>query len=251
MEIYNKLREFLSEEAEAVKTAHMFLGLGYSAVELEDGRLGLAYTYLTGKKGCTLFQDCRDFEGAPAAELLELLSSENLIERSAAVAAVNALNQNRAGTFEEDRDSLLEDLGVKAGDSVAMAGYFAPIAAKIKKLGAEVRANDYGKEIGDTEDFMRFIESGAARGLILTSTSVINGSTEELLCRLHPSTPCAMIGPTTPMIPEAFAHLPIHFLGGLVPRDKPDVLKAVRTGRGTPAIMRFSQKVYYRRTAAV
>ncbi len=247
MEIYTRLRELLKEEAETVKTAHMYLGLGYSAVELEDGRLGLAYTYITGKKGCSLFQDRRDFEAAPAAELLELLSSENLVERSAAVAAVNALNQSRAGTFEEDRGTLLEDLGVHSGDIVAMAGYFGPIAAKIEKLGAELRANDYGKEIGDTEDFLRFIESGEARGLILTSTSVINGSTEELLNRLHPQTPCAMIGPTTPMLPEAFSHLPIRFLGGLVPRDTQGVLKAVRTGRGTPTIMRFSRKVYYRR----
>jgi hypothetical protein len=75
---------------------------------------------------------------------------------------------------------------------------------------------------------------------------VINGSTEEVLGHLHRDTPCALLGPTTPMIPEAFDHLPIHFLGGIAPQEENGILKAVRHGRGTRHILRFAKKVYCR-----
>jgi len=52
-----------------------------------------------------------------------------------------------------------------------------------------------------------------------------------------------MIGPTTPLIPEAFSHLPVDYLGGISVSDGVKVQKAVRHGKGTPVINQFSRKV--------
>ncbi|MFP4180759.1 MAG: Rossmann-like domain-containing protein [Spirochaetaceae bacterium] len=241
------MQKLYADKAEKLKVDYLLLGLGYTAAVLSDGSMGIAFTYITGKESCSLFHDTRDFEGAPASMLLELLFSENLVERSAALAAVNALNHTRALEFREDNDSLLEDFQVKKGDTVAMAGFFGPVAAKVEAAGASLRVHDIGKGIGEQEEFYRFLESGEAKGLVFTSTSVINGTTEEVLSHLHRNTPCAMLGPTTPMIPEVFDHLPVHYLGGIVPLEKDLLLKAVRGGRGTRAILKASKKIYYSR----
>jgi hypothetical protein len=247
MEVYRKMSQLFGEAARSAVVRSLTLGLGYTAVELTDGRIGIAYTYFTEKSSCSLFQDQREFEGAAAASLLQLLESENLVERSAALAAVNALNARRCAEFPADRDSVVEDLAVQAGDVVAMAGYFGPVVAKIEAAGASVKAHDMGKGIGERDEFYRFLASGEARGLVFTSTSVINGTTEEVLSHLHRDTRCALIGPTTPMVPQAFDHLPIHFLGGIAPRDREGIDRAVRNGRGTRHVLRAADKVYYRR----
>ena len=247
MKIYKKMQEIFGEAAAEQTVRYLDIGLGYTAVELSDGRVGIAYTYITGKDSCALFHDRRDFEGAPASQLLELLESGNLVERSAAVAAVNALNSTRSGAFPADGDSLVDDLGLKEGDVVAMAGYFGPVVAKIEAVGASVHAHDIGKGIGAQQELYELISSGKAKGLVFTSTSIINGSTEEVLSHLHRNTPCALLGPTTPMIPEVFEHLPVQFLGGIAPENPEGIFKAVRNGRGTRDILKAAKKVYFRR----
>ena len=53
-----------------------------------------------------------------------------------------------------------------------------------------------------------------------------------------------MLGPSTPMVAEAFKHIPVHMLAGTVPIDKENVLKAIRHGMGTPVLQKFSRKSY-------
>ncbi|MFW5785846.1 MAG: Rossmann-like domain-containing protein [bacterium] len=246
MKVLTRLEELFAPAAARATVSDISIGLGYTAVTLEDGRIGIAYTYLDAKGRCSLVDDQEDYEGEPAALLLRKLSGENYVERSVALAAVNALNHTRAFGFPEDRGTMLDDLGVAAGDVVAMVGYFQPVADRAGARGATVRAYDMGKGIGDGEEFYRFLRSGAARALVVTSTSVIGGTTESVLAHLPAGTPCAMIGPTTPMVPEAFDHLPITYFGGTLPLEGEPIVKAVRQGRGTKAIHNASRKVCFR-----
>lgn len=245
MEIYTRLYNLLKDTA-AVRTVKYFcIGLGYTVVVLENGHSGVAYSWLSSKGSCTLFKDPEDFEGKPALLLLEKLFSDDLLERSVAIAAVNALNYERAAACQEDRDSLLDDLEIGRGSRVSMIGYFGPVVAKIEARGASVNAFDLGKQIGSKAEFYRNLEE-SSDAVILTSTSLIHGSTEEVLAHVPQGTPCVLLGPTTPMLPEAFAHLPITILGGTLPTENEKVIKAIRHGRGTHAIQKAARKVYWK-----
>lgn len=246
MKIYTRLYNLLEAEAERRTVRYFCIGLGYTVVELDNGHSGVAYSWLSSKGSCSLFKDPVDFEGNPAKLLLAKLFSEDLLERSLAVAAVNALNYARAAACEDDRDSLLDDLRIAAGSRVSMIGYFGPVVAKIEARGAAVNAFDLGKQIGSKEEFYRNLERNSD-AVILTSTSLIHGSTEEVLAHVPAGTPCVLLGPTTPMLPEAFDHLPITILGGTLPTDNEKVSKAVRHGRGTHAIQKAARKVYWKR----
>ena len=80
--------------------------------------------------------------------------------------------------------------------------------------------------------------------LFLTSTSILNNSTEEILANVHAKAKILMLGPSTPMVAKAFEHLPVHMLAGTVPLDRENIIKAVRHGMGTPVLHRFSRKSY-------
>ena len=102
---------------------------------------------------------------------------------------------------------------------------------------------DESRNLGNKEDFYQKLNSWAD-ALLLTSTSILNQSTEEILANVGDKVKTAMLGPSTPMIPEAFAHLPVALLAGTVPIDKENILKAVRHGMGTPVLHRFSRKSF-------
>jgi uncharacterized protein (DUF4213/DUF364 family) len=72
----------------------------------------------------------------------------------------------------------------------------------------------------------------------------LNNTAEKILGHAHPGIKTVMLGPSTPMVKEAFDHLPVHMLAGTVPLDKDKILKAVRHGMGTPILHQFSRKSY-------
>ena len=81
----------------------MCLGLGYTAVTLSDGGIGLSYTHFEDKKSCMLLNKHIDYEEQPALQLLEKIKSDHPVERSMALALVNALNYTDALGYPEDR----------------------------------------------------------------------------------------------------------------------------------------------------
>ncbi len=245
MELYRRIRDILHARAAGTKVRQLCVGLGYTAVLLEDGSIGIAYTWFESKTSCSLFEDPQDYEGRPALGLLDKLTGEDLLERSIALAAVNALNQVECGRFADDPGTLLDDLGVGDGSRVSMAGYFEPIARQIEARGASLEVYDIGKRIGSDDAFNAALEQ-RTDALILSSTSVINGTTEALLGRVKPGAPCALVGPSTPMMPDAFSHLPVTILAGTCPLDPDGVLTAVRHARGTRTLHRSSRKVYWK-----
>ena len=97
--------------------------------------------------------------------------------------------------------------------------------------------------MGQKEDFYTKLSS-LADVLILTSTSILNNTTEEILQHASHKVKTIMLGPSTPMVAAAFEHLPVHILAGTVPLDKDNTLKAIRHGMGTPVLHKYSHKAF-------
>jgi uncharacterized protein (DUF4213/DUF364 family) len=102
---------------------------------------------------------------------------------------------------------------------------------------------DESRGLGHKKDFYHKLGNWADV-LLLTSTSILNQSTEEILANVSEHVKTVMLGPSTPMAAKAFEHLPVHMLAGTVPIDKEKTLKAVRHGMGTPVLHKFSRKSY-------
>jgi uncharacterized protein (DUF4213/DUF364 family) len=245
MELNEHLYNLFMNKARQVEVEILCIGLGYTAVTTSDGGIGLAYTYFKDKTGCMLLNKAVDYEGRPASELLEIIKSDNTIERSMALALINALNYKDALKLPEDKENtiMFEKVGIRAGTNVAMVGYFGPLVNTLNQRNVNLEILDESRNLGQEDDFYKKLDEWADV-LLLTSTSILNNTSEKILGHAHPDIKTVMLGPSTPMIGDAFEHLPVHMLAGTVPIDKAKILKTVRHGMGTPILHKFSRKSY-------
>lgn len=245
MELNNRLYNLFVDKARTVTVDIVSIGLGYTAVTTSDGGIGLAYTYFQDKTSCVLLNRAVDYENRPSSELLECINSENTIERSMALALVNALNYDQALKLPEDSKNqiLFKECNIGKGTRIAMVGYFGPLVEMMKQRKASLEILDESRKLGQENEFYKKLGSWADV-LFLTSTSILNNTSEKILGHAHSSIKTVMLGPSTPMIAEAFEHLPVYMLAGTVPLDKDKILKAIRHGMGTPILHRFSRKSY-------
>lgn len=245
MKLNQTLYDLFLHKAEAVSVEIVSLGLGYTAVTLSDGGIGLSYTYYTNKTSCMALNTPIDYEGGPAVNLLEKIQSDHPIERSMAIATINALNHGYALTLPQDKDNskMFAEFKIGEGTKVAMVGLFGPLATVFEQRHAALEIFDTFRGMGQKGDFYKKLAEWA-EVLLLTSTSILNNTTEEILRNVSEKVKTVMLGPSTPMAAKAFEHLPVDMLAGTVPIDKENILKAIRHGMGTPVLQKFSRKSY-------
>jgi hypothetical protein len=245
MILNDNLFNLFKNKAEKIGVDMLCLGLGYTAVVTSDGGIGIAYTYFEDKKSCMLLNEAADYEGRPASALLEKIKSDHQIERSMALALVNALNYQQALQLPEDKNNkiMFEQFNITKGTKVAMVGYFGPLIKRFEQREAVLEVLDQSRGLGRKPDFYKKLKNWTDV-LFLTSTSILNNSTEEILANVGAKVKTIMLGPSTPMVGQVFDNLPVHMLAGTVPLDKDNILKAVRHGAGTPILHKFSRKSY-------
>lgn len=245
MKLNARLYDLFLDQAKSTQVEILSLGLGYTAVTTKVGGIGLSYTYFGDKKSCMVLNKLIDYEGKSADRLLEKIKSENTVERSMALALINALNYGNALDLPQDEDNqiMFDKFNVDKGTRLAMVGFFPPLVGTFEKMGVSLEVLDSSRALGTKDIFYKKLKDWA-QVLLLTSTSVLNNSTEEILAHAGPDLQTIMLGPSTPLAAEAFDHLPVHMLAGTVPVDKEQTLKAIRHGMGTPVLHRFSRKVF-------
>ncbi|NNL77139.1 MAG: DUF364 domain-containing protein [Desulfobacterales bacterium] len=245
MLLNQRLYDLFADKANGVKIEILSLGLGYTAVTQSDSGIGLSYTQFGDKKSCMALNQLIDYEANPAIMLLEKIKSENTVERSMALALINALNYEKALLLPEDPDNkiMFDTFEIGTESKVAMVGFFGPLVRYFKEKNVSLEILDESRNLGIKKEFYGKLENWADV-LLLTSTSILNNSTEEILANAGQNLKTVMLGPSTPMVKEAFEHLPVHMLAGTVPINKEKILKAVRHGMGTPVLHKFSRKSF-------
>lgn len=243
MELNTRIFELFADEADRSVIDEVHIGLGYTAVTLNDGRCGLCATLMDPAESCSVNRNPSDYEGRPAIQLLRHIRNGDLLTRVSAVALVNALNQPFARSLPEDRGDLMDQLALSAGSRIAMVGHFAPVAERLLEAGCTVKTFDTGRKIGSETEFYSWATK-EADALILTATSVCNNTMENVLDRFASHrVPTVVMGPSTIMHPDIYGDLPVSLLAGTVVIDVRSILKAVRNGRGTLEIHHQAHKV--------
>ena len=129
--IAEEIRKAVSGAAAERTVADVRIGLGYTAVMLDDGGVGVAYTFHgDAGGGCSVFTGSRPNAGQPAQDVLRYLGSADRIECAVGLAVANALT-NRPSPGQSEGD-ILDLLPVRAGDRVGMVGFFGPLVAPLK-----------------------------------------------------------------------------------------------------------------------
>lgn len=229
--VVGRILKNLLDRAQGVRVADVRVGLGYSAVQLDDGNLGVAFTFTDqARGGCTVFHGMRPLASRPASDLLSLLASADPIEAGVGLACANAL-ANRKGIGAVDGD-VLDRVELGPQDDVAMVGHFGPLVGAIKKRAHSLvvleRVTTPTGELRPMQEFVDVLPKSQV--VFITATSIINHTIDDLLTAAKGCREVVVLGPSTPLLPEAFAGESVTMLSGVLAKAPKDILRVVSEG---------------------
>ena len=221
----------------------------YACVQLDSGAAGVAFRFPEGE-GChrdagaagsagsvrETDRGARDdaWAGTAAAELIPLLGGGNLVESALALATVSATwadaPENRAEAALPG--DVLDHVDIRDGDRLCMVGCFLPVLQRLEGRGVEVVSVDERPRPGalPPEEIETVLPS--CQVALITATSLVNGTLEHLLELARSCRSVVLLGPSTPMLPRAFAGTPAGLLSGIRITRPSQVLEIVAAGGG-------------------
>ena len=232
--IQRQLVDFLAPRAADSSVSDVRMGLGYTAVVLDSGHAGVAWTPKSGSHSCTHFASAGSLTGRPASVLVEMLChQQSSLARAVGLATANALLSSLPHPAAIP-DEVIASLKLTPGDRVAMVGHFAPVVANIKKSGCRLDIIElqpgHGNTLNPEEGRTALAECSIA---IITATSLINATLDGLLADLGSPRAAVILGPSSPLCPEAFQGTKITHLAGARVKNAGAVLRIVSEGGGT------------------
>ena len=242
--IHRKIREYVMPRAKGIKVKDVRIGLGYTAVFLENGQAGVALTFHQGlTRGCTVFDGLHPLAGRAAHELLSFLESTDKIEMAVALATANAL----ANTMQRDllQGDITEHIHVGPEEKVGMVGNFAPMLPRLREMSSSIMIFEQierkqGNLLPEKEAYRLLPQCQVA---LITSTSILNRTIEKILHAAQSCREVILLGASTPLIPEVFAGTSVTFLSGIIITRPLELLRIVSEGGGMPLFKKNVKKV--------
>jgi uncharacterized protein (DUF4213/DUF364 family) len=256
-----RLYELLRDQAINRTIADVSLGRAYIAVRLADGLLGLSGFPTHGAEcpaplsllydggypglsdvptteppwGGAIVTPPGTLVGASAAAVMVWLTEKGApLKKALALATANALIRQDHSDMGGDS---LDILHLTPQDKVAMVGRFTPFLDRIENTGASltVLEKDAAKGLVLPKRERRIILKRCTVAII-TATALFYDDLEDILNDLGAPRHVALLGPSTPMLPDLFADTPVTRLGGVRITDADKILPIVAAGGGTRAM---------------
>jgi uncharacterized protein len=209
------------------------VGLGYTAVALEDGRCGLAYTLHEKEyESCTVIAEAGALAGRRASELISWMKQSDVTACAVGLATANALIDIPHGAAESD---ILDLLPVGPEDAVGMIGYFGPLVSSIRKRARILHIFERKPipDLGVLPDSAAVDLLPQCQIVVISATTILNQTIDGLLDCCKAAREIAVLGPSTPFLPDPFRARGVTVLSGVQVIDGPQVLRVVSEAGGT------------------
>ena len=238
--VQKQLINFLLPHAEQIAIRDVRIGLGYTAVKIENGHGGVAWTPNSSPTSCTHFQGAGTLVGRPVKELLTMLGDEvSILARALGLATANALLASLP-TPPTLKEEVISSFNITHNDRVAMVGYFGPVIGQLRKTGCQLDILELNDKHGDTlppEKAGDVLNSCTIA--IITGTSLINGTFDGLNAGLGEPRAAVLLGPSSPLCGDVFKDTKITHVAGSRVLDTDAVLRIVSEGGGTMLMKRY------------
>ena len=264
--------KILGPELDSLTVERAVIGLFFTGVKLSNGIAGACATpikTIPEAVCCPSSAMAMPFpgklKGRPAFDLAREALGENSIRRAVGIAAMNALAdtcwRHRPHPETELRFGIdaFDATEIRAGDKVVVVGAFVPFLRELKRRRQPflVLEQDPATLKAEELPFFRPAEQAAAvvpEGdvLLITGTTLINDTLEELLAWAKPAARVTMVGPTVSLLPDAFLRRGADILGTVritAPHDFLDIL--AEGGSGYHFLGRSAQKVVLVRRSVI
>jgi uncharacterized protein len=258
------VREILGPDLDDITVERVVVGLFFTGVKLKNGSTGACATpikTIPEAVCCPSSAMAMPFpgklQGRPALDLAEEALGNNGIRRAVGIAAMNALAdvcwRRRPHPDTELRHGIdaFDATEIRPGDKVVVIGAFVPFLRALKRRRQPflVLEQDPATLKADELPFFRPAEEAAkvvpeADVLLVTGTTLINDTLEELLGLAKPTGRVTMVGPTVSLLPDAFLRRGADILGTVRITEPEDFLEILgEGGSGYHFLGRSAQKV--------
>jgi len=207
----------------------------FGAIRLEDGSIGIIFLNLTPeiKERAASF-NISDLIGMSPIELTRNFNSQDNFKKTLGLGAINAISQyvfNRANLSLDFTTDSLGLLNLHTGDKIGMVGLFPPLVKKIEELGITLVVIEKKEQLviknpdwEVTLDPERLTECNKA---LITSTTVLNDSIDEILQYCSQAEKISVIGPTGGFFPDPLFKRGVTVLGGTYVHDSRLFMKLI------------------------
>jgi hypothetical protein len=246
--IADELVECVRKLAQRRTVEEVRVGLGYTAVRLDNGSCGLAFTFRDeAAECCSVVREAGSIASRRAIELAEWVKSPEAISSAVGLATINALIPEPVGASEADVASILQ---AGLDDVVGMIGYFAPLVDELRNRtkALHIFERHAPAEVEILPDWETVSILPKCSVVIVSATALINRTLDELLGHCTTAREIAIVGPSTPLLPRVFAKRRVTLLSGVRVVDAERVLSVVSEGGGTRQFGRAVQKLCLRIT---
>ena len=209
---------------------HIVSGNKYTAVLLTNGNIGVCANL--GNKVSPAISDLKSAQ----PDLLQI--SHRIIY----TAYLNACHNYHE--FDSSKDDIWDVLDFSKQQRIVMVGLFKPIVSKFEKAGIPLEIFDMIKtdtrltEMNHQKDILK-----QADAVILTSTSVFNGTFLETVNATSEGCHVYMLGPSSIMVPELLQYKNIKMIfGATFEKNDTQVLAVIENHGGTRQFLKFGNK---------
>lgn len=231
--IVNELLGLVREresQLEDLTFSKVCVSLCYTAVMLNNGYVGLCHTP-TEDIPHTHWGCRRDFHGFKALEIAQLANSFDMIERVVGIAALNALSQYLMDSESYERQfgvDIFNAIEAKENDNVAVVGYIRPLVSKLRAKVRKVHVFERNPQLRGDALPDTFVDSILPKAdvVIISGSSLVNGTLDRLLELSEKAKFVAVAGPTASMLPDPLFERGVNIVAGVRARGS-KVLEAV------------------------
>jgi len=229
------IQHILGADLDHIVVERAVIGLFFTGVKLNTGIAGACATPLRSIPEavcCPSSAMAMPFpgklRGRPARELLKETEAPSGIRRAIGVATMNALAdmcwQRRATPQVELRAGVdaYDAADIQPDEHVVVVGAFVPFLRALKRGRRSYTVLEMDPATLKPDELMHFRPAGEA-GLVvpsadvvlITGTTLLNDTLENLLALCRPETRVVMVGPTVGLLPDAFLRRGVDVLGGV------------------------------------
>lgn len=235
----------VKDRAAKRKIVDVCIGIKYTAVLLDDGSCGLAATLvhqLPHRCECI-----KEIVNKTALEAAKMAFSPHLLPSVLGVATINALLSTK-NKSEFTLGNILDFLPISREDTIGIVGAFLPLLPPLRKKTSKIYVFERYPINGVKEYYPDWAEPlllSRCSIVIISGTTIINKTIDQVLSYLSPSQMIGMVGPTTPLAPSIFSKHKVSILSGVRVTNPGKLIGLIKQGGGTRDFQECTEKVNY------
>lgn len=243
-----KIVEAAQPYLEGKTVTDFVIGLSLICCQLSDGSIGVTYTLKDDlpKGGCGSYAYTQNVIGIPASQIAQWFADgTDDIQRALGDCVLSAASQS----CEIENDDGMFNMDFGKEDTVGMIGMIYPVAAAIKDKVKDLIIFDKGMSScgGPMKIYPMDVQPlllPKCDKMIITGTSTINGTIDDLLNMCSNAKEIAIIGASTPMFTQAFKDTNVKVLAGSWWRKeyKEEIFHEVSTAGGMARVKKYMIK---------